>query len=585
MDEIISLSILLNDYGVKSASEVITDIIDSERLVLSHKDSNVPFLELSFPCKIEDSTIKAKFKSKTGLLQVCAKKVTPGIFEGGQTEEDTAPDSATEDVPSKLPSSSSPSPPLDDADLMCDFADEAYMTSLSLQPQENMKNAAVQQGVAAAQGSTIQKTADKAGPVQQKHTQNAYTSQLYPQQPQLPISSCGSESVRLASSIDGTGLAASLGYSFAPLLTLLADTSSHVNAVPKGNPKKAKKQEKKKAGSSALSVAATCTLKLLGESLMLNGWAVCDNYIPGPIVDQVRKEIKQMESHYTPGQIWVGKEADAGAQIAVQDVRGDSVLWMDDQALTATAFIKEGKKQSCSFLTLHQVVCAVDQLIMHELPRYTQGLSLVAAGGRSDVMLAIYPGKGSRFAKHIDNTAQDGRRLTCLCYLNNGWQPEFGGSLRVTSPGQPSADILPLGGRLACFWSKSVAHEVCPTHHPRHSFTLWFYDALEKAEALAAAKVSIGGTASAAAQSSARSLIRDILAQDVITPTEEGCAILANRVKTMPIAALSIVAGVVGAASVQDFVAAATHMDPTSLAVLRDEIRRMGLQQTHAPSL
>ena len=55
------------------------------------------------------------------------------------------------------------------------------------------------------------------------------------------------------------------------------------------------------------------------------------------------------------GQIWVGKEADSGAQIAVKDVRGDSVLWLDEQALTATAFIKDGKKRPCSFHTLHHV--------------------------------------------------------------------------------------------------------------------------------------------------------------------------------------------------------------------------------------
>lgn len=57
------------------------------------------------------------------------------------------------------------------------------------------------------------------------------------------------------------------------------------------------------------------------------------------------------------GQIWVGKEADSGAQIAVKDVRGDSVLWLDEQALTATAFIKDGKKRPCSFQMLHHVSC------------------------------------------------------------------------------------------------------------------------------------------------------------------------------------------------------------------------------------
>ena len=51
----------------------------------------------------------------------------------------------------------------------------------------------------------------------------------------------------------------------------------------------------------------------------------------------------------------MGKEADSGAQIAVQDVRGDYVLWLDEQALTSTAYIKDGKKRPCCFQTLHHV--------------------------------------------------------------------------------------------------------------------------------------------------------------------------------------------------------------------------------------
>jgi len=46
-------------------------------------------------------------------------------------------------------------------------------------------------------------------------------------------------------------------------------------------------------------------------------------------------------------------------------------------------------------------------------------------------MLAIYPGGGSRFQKHVDNTARDGRRLTVLCYLNEAWDDANGGQLRV----------------------------------------------------------------------------------------------------------------------------------------------------------
>jgi hypothetical protein len=104
----------------------------------------------------------------------------------------------------------------------------------------------------------------------------------------------------------------------------------------------------------------------------------------------------------SPGLIWVGSEAESGAQIAVNSVRGDVVLWLDDQvrhracaagalqpdaaskcsavrvssacptrpgsivtrvaftfnrvrqALSATAFVKDGVRRPCSFVQLQQ---------------------------------------------------------------------------------------------------------------------------------------------------------------------------------------------------------------------------------------
>lgn len=91
---------------------------------------------------------------------------------------------------------------------------------------------------------------------------------------------------------------------------------------------------------------------------------------------------------------------------------------------------------ACVLVVWLQVVKAVDQLVMHELPRHVSECANLADGGRSDAMLAIYPGSGARFAKHIDNSADDGRRLTCLCYLNNNWREQDGGALRLFAPGK-----------------------------------------------------------------------------------------------------------------------------------------------------
>ena len=82
------------------------------------------------------------------------------------------------------------------------------------------------------------------------------------------------------------------------------------------------------------------------------------------------------------------------------------------------------------------LVGAVDKL-MDELK-----IKVGRLGGiyeRSDAMLANYPGDGSRFARHIDNTTGDGRRLTVLIYLNPDWdRSAHGGALRLTPADQVS---------------------------------------------------------------------------------------------------------------------------------------------------
>jgi hypothetical protein len=47
-----------------------------------------------------------------------------------------------------------------------------------------------------------------------------------------------------------------------------------------------------------------------------------------PFCARFRDELDNLEVHYSPSEIWVGKGADLGAQIVVPDVRGDKVLWM-----------------------------------------------------------------------------------------------------------------------------------------------------------------------------------------------------------------------------------------------------------------
>jgi len=132
---------------------------------------------------------------------------------------------------------------------------------------------------------------------------------------------------------------------------------------------------------------------------------------------------------------------------------------------------------------------SLDRLVYTELGSRCRRLGKLKE--RTDPMLAIYPGGGARFQKHVDNTAKDGRRLTVLCYLNESWDAKAdGGALRMHETkfveqnkkkgGQQSAkevgvarEVDPLGGRIALFWSDAIPHEVLPAHAHRHAVTIW----------------------------------------------------------------------------------------------------------------
>jgi SM-20-related protein len=87
---------------------------------------------------------------------------------------------------------------------------------------------------------------------------------------------------------------------------------------------------------------------------------------------------------------------------------------------------------------------------------------------------AIYP-RGAAYARHFDRlVGSDVRAISAALYLNDGWRPEDGGSLRIYLGGGRSEDVLPTGGRLVAFLSDRFEHEVLPSSRVRMSFTGWF---------------------------------------------------------------------------------------------------------------
>ena len=104
--------------------------------------------------------------------------------------------------------------------------------------------------------------------------------------------------------------------------------------------------------------------------------------------------------------------------------------------------------------------------------------------GRYDVQLALYPGGGARYVRHLDTfragaaanaTPSSNRRLTAIYYANPEWMPEQGGALRVFHEDGSTREVEPVLDRLIVFLSDRLEHEVLPANAERLALTAWFY--------------------------------------------------------------------------------------------------------------
>jgi SM-20-related protein len=92
-----------------------------------------------------------------------------------------------------------------------------------------------------------------------------------------------------------------------------------------------------------------------------------------------------------------------------------------------------------------------------------------------EVHMTIYP-TGSFYKRHLDQFKKDDhRKLSVICYLNENWREDEGGQLRVYLPSSIK-DFFPAAGRLVCFRSDQLEHEVLPATRERLSLTGWLLD-------------------------------------------------------------------------------------------------------------
>jgi len=189
--------------------------------------------------------------------------------------------------------------------------------------------------------------------------------------------------------------------------------------------------------------------ELIADGLAENGFAICDDFLSDDEVNAILQiENFAVESFQKAG---IGKKQ---SQQINEAIRGDYIQWLDKNSAPAPARVYLER--------LANLVQFLNQALYLSLKDY-------------EVHMTLYP-PGSYYKRHLDQfKSDDHRKLSVICYLNPEWKDEYGGQLRMFLKDR-ELDILPIAGRMICFRSDQIEHEVIPAIKDRRSITGWILD-------------------------------------------------------------------------------------------------------------
>jgi SM-20-related protein len=194
------------------------------------------------------------------------------------------------------------------------------------------------------------------------------------------------------------------------------------------------------------------TFESIVDGLAEKGYAVADSFLSQTEVDAILATHEFAQGIDEFKKAGIGKKQDLQINEAI---RGDYIYWLDKQTASAPAKIYLDR--------LQELIQYMNRTLFLSLKDY-------------EVHLTIYP-PGSFYKRHLDQFKKDDhRKLSVICYLNNDWLEEHGGQLRMHLEDEGALDFLPIAGRLICFRSDQIEHEVIPATRERLSLTGWILD-------------------------------------------------------------------------------------------------------------
>ena len=192
-------------------------------------------------------------------------------------------------------------------------------------------------------------------------------------------------------------------------------------------------------------------LNSMADGLAEHGYAIVEDFLSTTEVQSILELDEFKNGMLQFKKAGIGKLQEKQINEAI---RGDYIQWVDRTTALPPLHAYLNK--------LHELITFVNQNLFLSLKDY-------------EVHMTIYP-TGSYYKRHLDQFKKDDhRKLSVICYLNENWKEEDGGQLRIYSSDK-AIDVLPQAGRLVCFRSDQLEHEVLPATRPRLSLTGWILD-------------------------------------------------------------------------------------------------------------
>ncbi|WP_244946907.1 2OG-Fe(II) oxygenase [Legionella israelensis] len=190
-------------------------------------------------------------------------------------------------------------------------------------------------------------------------------------------------------------------------------------------------------------------LDRIADDIYHQGFSVIDSFLP---IDDYKDLLLTVQTMHSNGLFQIAKIGRKFQAIENSNIRSDKIAWLDHSS--------NNKAIESYFSRTNQIASILNKSFFLGLNDFEAHFSVYLPG--------------TFYRKHVDQfkSTQD-RRISCVYYLNEGWQENDGGQLKLYDYAhQPLIHLLPLGNRFVCFKS-DLAHEVCETHQTRYSIAGW----------------------------------------------------------------------------------------------------------------